>query len=1253
MEEQLVALDSSGQEINAPVTRHEAHRTGVWHRSVGLVVLNSRGEILLEKRALHKDLFPGAYDIPGGHVKHGSDSDQTALEELREELGLALQRSRLIPVGLPDQVVERVILPAQGFVNLERKTVYRVELSDQEEDSILSLALEWSALSDRELEGRGAFGEVTAVEFWHFEALASTLRRTPAPVASGTTSVFADESVFDVVRTRCLELRASCRERVFALLPVAFANTTPTDEFIHNLMLGRLDRVASDSDCAAVFIDGKDTTAGAYPIARFRSSALFDRYWREKLADPYRSYVDNLGGVLRRSDAGQSGWPSDDDLQGTKQFVSETMNLPLLDGRRFRDSLGNLSEITASRNAALLWLSQSDCDRQGPPVGESIRWLTEECLSASHRLLVRVRDGNRGSAGPDRIKRLLRASLGACAAEFNNADFQRSLPQTKPASAALERFCLDREPDELPAYLGGDEFIDEFIVTCSSARAPFWVAYLPGNSCQAYLSLAICEELLALNPNVRVALVPKSTPVANDLDYSSLRQVLLQHGASLFATLLECESQGRFIVSSEGPTTNGIDPSRLTVECASILRSANAIVAEGQAYAEIRGWRRPTYLSFRVNGRVAEAIHGVPRGSCGFVGLLPEVQHFTDIEAYSESDNRGPDIASGLGVRQTTRLYVQAVLSQNFSLLSERLFQGDIALACDQIQSEAKLTDKTFADVILGVFEPPSGERVMSKFSRLDFPVFACGGGGGFNAVTLKALKLLDIPVVAGVPSTDDGGNSGELQKWLLPRRGFVFGVGDMGAILQDSLENGGKQAVLAYRFDEEPDSLCAAVLDRIVDELRYPTYVSSPLGATPDLLYFVANQLNLARAVDGAFRQDSGERLPVKGASIRNLNIVAAYEMCGCLGSQNQDLETNGLKAYSILQESLGVPSRLLVVPVTYDPALLFVQYDRQIDDDLRSGYGVPDDAVSADGFRLYGQRYIDKLPQPGRRVLAGVVQRLESPDERPSANPEFLARLHKARLFMMGAGSLIGSQLAQLAVKGVIETLLEKQDCRRILVLNHVTLDETLGMRVRDQVELIESIATAMTSTDGGRGISERHRVRIGDLFTDVVIPRTVARELERRMASGNADTALDDRTRSVKLWMGPGQPSVEISRNRFVDSLLSNPQWISQLGITRREVEVLAALEQDRRFTSGRSEKGRYRSPLFAANEDIDYLVAQGIQARNIHEVDSIGENWKLVKAEGTASFEFFPGLVPEALMAIIRIALERGMDPVRFV
>jgi hypothetical protein len=252
------------------------------------------------------------------------------------------------------------------------------------------------------------------------------------------------------------------------------------------------------------------------------------------------------------------------------------------------------------------------------------------------------------------------------------------------------------------------------------------------------------------------------------------------------------------------------------------------------------------------------------------------------------------------------------------------------------------------------------------------------------------------------------------------------------------------------------------------------------------------------------------------------------------------------------------------------------------------------------------------------------------------------------------MGAGSLVGSQLSQLVIRGVVDALLERADMRRVLVLNHVKMDETLDMSVQDQIRLIEDAATENASPD----MLVKHsrtdsRLRISDLFTDIVVPRTIAREIEAEMLKRNSNemTSAYDILEFVNIPHPGSNHFTRVFCNKYVKFLLDNPEICKQYDVTIREIEVLSYLDQPRTLYDRRSEKGRYRGALFATAEDIDYLVNQGIQRRRIHEVDSIGENWKFVKAEGTPSLEFFPGLVPEGLVGIFRIALERARSTSR--
>lgn len=65
---------------------------GEYHLSVHVVLINSRGELLLQRRAMEKKGWPGMWDIAAaaGSVQAGETSRQATQRELREEMGLQL-----------------------------------------------------------------------------------------------------------------------------------------------------------------------------------------------------------------------------------------------------------------------------------------------------------------------------------------------------------------------------------------------------------------------------------------------------------------------------------------------------------------------------------------------------------------------------------------------------------------------------------------------------------------------------------------------------------------------------------------------------------------------------------------------------------------------------------------------------------------------------------------------------------------------------------------------------------------------------------------------------------------------------------------------------------------------------------------------------------------------------------------------------------------------------------------------------------
>lgn len=71
-------------------TKQEAWAKGLRHRIVRIMMVNDRGEVLLQRRSATKDIFPNCWDnSAAGHVDAGEDYHSAAVRELQEELGIS------------------------------------------------------------------------------------------------------------------------------------------------------------------------------------------------------------------------------------------------------------------------------------------------------------------------------------------------------------------------------------------------------------------------------------------------------------------------------------------------------------------------------------------------------------------------------------------------------------------------------------------------------------------------------------------------------------------------------------------------------------------------------------------------------------------------------------------------------------------------------------------------------------------------------------------------------------------------------------------------------------------------------------------------------------------------------------------------------------------------------------------------------------------------------------------------------------
>ena len=82
----------AGDDVIEQRPRTDVHLHGLRHRAAHVLVFDSAGRLLLQKRSATKDCCdPGLWDSPAsGHVNAGESYASCAVRELEEEIGLHL-----------------------------------------------------------------------------------------------------------------------------------------------------------------------------------------------------------------------------------------------------------------------------------------------------------------------------------------------------------------------------------------------------------------------------------------------------------------------------------------------------------------------------------------------------------------------------------------------------------------------------------------------------------------------------------------------------------------------------------------------------------------------------------------------------------------------------------------------------------------------------------------------------------------------------------------------------------------------------------------------------------------------------------------------------------------------------------------------------------------------------------------------------------------------------------------------------------
>ena len=98
MEEILDVFDIKGNYMGSkPRSYCHGENPGVYHKVVWIWIVNSKNEILVQKRSALKKKSPNKWDMPAaGHVASGESVINTCIRETNEELGLNVKKEDFI-----------------------------------------------------------------------------------------------------------------------------------------------------------------------------------------------------------------------------------------------------------------------------------------------------------------------------------------------------------------------------------------------------------------------------------------------------------------------------------------------------------------------------------------------------------------------------------------------------------------------------------------------------------------------------------------------------------------------------------------------------------------------------------------------------------------------------------------------------------------------------------------------------------------------------------------------------------------------------------------------------------------------------------------------------------------------------------------------------------------------------------------------------------------------------------------------------
>lgn len=105
--ELIRVVDEDGNDTDIVLEREDVHDLSKLHNEVTIYIINKKGEVLLQKRSANRRFCPNMLGVIAGHVGYLEDPLSCARREVKEEVGLIVNKDEVHALSSKYFVLEK------------------------------------------------------------------------------------------------------------------------------------------------------------------------------------------------------------------------------------------------------------------------------------------------------------------------------------------------------------------------------------------------------------------------------------------------------------------------------------------------------------------------------------------------------------------------------------------------------------------------------------------------------------------------------------------------------------------------------------------------------------------------------------------------------------------------------------------------------------------------------------------------------------------------------------------------------------------------------------------------------------------------------------------------------------------------------------------------------------------------------------------------------------------------------------------